>query len=357
MKTRIANLRSRFAAVGVDGMLITRPENRAYLSGFSGSSGWLVVTVEKAYLLTDFRYTEQAGQEAPECTVVQHGRRIADTLREILRDEGSRRIGFEKDFVTYEQYETLRDKLPFAETVPLAGTVEELRMVKDTAELEMIAAAVGIADQAHAAILKYLRPGLTEKAVAVELEHRMKLLGSERNSFAPIVATGPRSSLPHGQPTERFLGRGEAVKMDFGAVYGGYCSDLTRTVYLGEVSARQKEIYAIVLAAQLAAIAAVKPGVRGCDVDAVARKIISDAGYGENFGHGLGHSVGRYIHENPRLAPGSEAVLAPGNVVTIEPGIYIPGWGGVRIEDMVVITETGCRVLTEAPKELTVIHY
>jgi len=357
MNTRLVNLRARFVAAGIDSLLSLRPENRSYLSGFSGSAGWLAVTPDRAYLLTDSRYVEQAGQEAPDCTVVQHGRQIIDTLREVLHDAGVKRLGFEKDCVTYQQYEALREKLDGIELVPCAGLVEKLRQVKDGIELGLIEAAVRIADQAYAAVKTIIRPGRTEKEIAVELEYRMKQLGSERNSFDPIVASGPRSSLPHGQPTERVVSRGEAVKMDFGAMFGGYCSDLTRTVYLGEASARQKEVYAIVLEAQLTAIAAIKPGVRGGDVDTAARQLIAAHGYGEYFGHGLGHSVGRYIHEEPRLTAGSEDILVPGNVVTVEPGIYLPGWGGVRTEDMVVVTDTGCRILTTAPKELTVLRF
>ncbi len=355
MANRTEQLRALFAGAEIDCLVVMRPENRVYLSGFTGSSGWLAITAEAAYLLTDFRYTEQAGAEAPDFTIVRHGRLIADTLREILARAKVTRVGFEADYTTFQTATGLREKLDFAELIPTTGLVERLRLIKDAAEVRRLRQAVRIGDAAFAHILGVLRPGLTETEVALELEFFMRRQGASGNSFDPIVASGPRASLPHAQPTGRVLGAGEGVKMDFGCVYEGYCSDLTRTVFLGSVSDKQKEIYDIVLQAQLAALAAIKPGVTGAEVDAVARNLIAESGYGDNFGHGLGHGVGLYIHEDPRLSPGYEGRLEPGMVVTVEPGIYLPGWGGVRIEDMVLVNENGCENLTEAPKALTIV--
>lgn len=355
MASRVERLRELFAPEGVEGLMVSKPENRAYLSGFTGSAGILLITERDAFLVTDFRYEEQAAAQAPDFKVVKHGAQMMESLKELLDSAGVRRIGFERDFVTFGTYEQYRDKLAPVELVPVDGVTEKLRLKKDASEIETIRKAVAIGDEAFNHILKFIEPGQREEDIALELEFAMRKAGAQGRSFDIIVASGPRSSLPHGVASDRVVQDGEFIEMDFGCVYRGYCSDMTRTVVLGEPDEKQREIYEIVLEAQLAALDAARPGITGTELDAVARKIIADRGYGENFGHGLGHGVGRVIHEGPRVSLQGDQILEPGMVVTIEPGIYIPGWGGVRIEDMVVITETGREVLTGSPKELIVL--
>lgn len=338
----------------VDGMLVWQPHNRRWLTGFTGSSGVAVVARDKEpVFVTDFRYTQQAGEQCRGFKVVQHGREFAGELAGVVKDLGIKRLGFEKDYLTVGQHQKVEQGLDgVAQLVPLDDLVLELRSIKTEAEIELLSQAICLADKSFAHILGFLRPGLSERQVALELERHMQDLGARGASFEIIVASGPRSALPHGVASDRVLQTGEFVKMDFGCVYNGYCSDITRTVVLGKASDKQKEIYNLVLKAQLAAINGIKSGITGQQGDSFAREIIADAGYGDNFGHGLGHGIGLAVHEMPRLAPGIDKVLAPNNVVTVEPGIYIPDWGGVRIEDMVVVTGDGCRVLTGSSKEL-----
>jgi Xaa-Pro aminopeptidase len=350
---KLAKLREHMGESGLDGILILQPENRRYLSGFTGSSGALLVTMDKALLFTDFRYIEQATKQAPQFEIVKHAPVVWDTLRDFVA--GLAKLAFEQNFVTFETYQILKQKLAGPDLVPVSGIVENLRSIKTTEELLELERAVDVSDSAFSHIVKYVEPGMTERQIALELEFFMRKNGASGPSFDFIVASGPRSSLPHGIATDRIIAQGEFVKLDFGCVVNGYCSDITRTLILGEPNAKQQEIYEIVLEAQLKAEAAIRPGVTGKEIDAIARQIISDHGYGDNFGHGLGHAVGLAIHEEPRLSPTGERVLQPGMVVTVEPGIYLPDWGGVRIEDMVVVTETGCRILTKAPKELIVL--
>lgn len=336
-------------------MIVMKPENRRYLSGFSGSAGILFITASDAYLLTDFRYVEQAEQEAQGYTIIKHGDKIIDSLKEVVKVSHCQAIGFEKDFVTYANYELLNDNLSKCKLVPTDNVTERLRAVKDQDEINRIAAAVSIADSAFDHMCSVLVPGMTEKAAAVELEYFMRQKGSQKNSFPPIIASGPRASLPHAQPTERKIQVGDMVKMDFGGTYDGYCSDLTRTVFMGKTTQQQEEIYQIVLKAQILAIESVIAGMRGAAVDSVARDFITENGYGEYFGHGLGHGVGLFIHEAPRLSQTSSDILQQGNVVTVEPGIYIPDWGGVRIEDMLVVQPDGYQNLTHANKEMVIL--
>jgi Xaa-Pro aminopeptidase len=346
---KLSKVRQQLQTKGLDAILILQPANRRYLSGFTGSSGALLVTQRDALLFTDFRYIEQATAQAPSFKVIKHAQVMWDTVSEHIKGLA---LGFEMSFVTVEQHQIFLDKFQGANLIPVTGLVEELRSVKEESELVEIEAAVNLADQAFAHILKYLEPGMMEKQVALELEFFMRKNGASGPSFDFIVASGPRSSLPHGLATDRVIGKGEFVKMDFGCIVNGYCSDITRTVVIGKPDEKQQEIYEIVLDAQLKAEAAIRPGVTGKEIDQIARDIITVRGYGENFGHGLGHAVGLAIHEEPRLSPTGQTTLKPGMVVTVEPGIYLPDWGGVRIEDMVVVTETGCKILTRAPKEL-----
>ncbi|HEY8395002.1 MAG TPA: Xaa-Pro peptidase family protein [Thermaerobacter sp.] len=352
-RRRLETLRRRMAEEKVDGIWVGSPANRRYLSGFTGSSGWLLITADRAELWTDFRYLEQAAAQAPAFEVVRHEPDVYQHLGRRAGELGLTRLGFERDHLTYGQWERLRAGLPdTVELVPVAGWVEELRRVKDPGEIAAIRQAARIADEALLEVLAGLRPGMTEREVALQLEFAMRRRGAEGVAFDFIVASGPRSSLPHGLASERVIEEGDLVTIDYGAVYAGYASDCTRTVVIGRAGQRQREIYDIVLEAQRRAMAAVRPGATGADVDRAAREVIEAAGYGEHFGHATGHGVGLEVHEGPRLAAtAGDQVLAPGMVVTVEPGIYLPGWGGVRIEDLVVVTEDGGEVLTRVTKE------
>lgn len=352
--SRLDRLRALLTEHRLDGILIHNAENRTYLTGFTGSAGVALVTGRELLLLVDFRYVEQAGAEAPGWEVLKVPRQATDAVVELARGRELRRIGFESDGLTYKQYDELATALRPAELVPVPG-VDRLRWIKDADELAQIRKAVAIADAGFAHIQAYLRPGIQEREVALELEFYMRRQGADKEAFETIVASGVRSSLPHGRASEKTLGGGEFVTLDFGAVVRGYHSDCTRTVVLGDASPRQREIYDLVLAAQRAALSAIRPGASARDVDALARQVIVEAGHGDHFGHGLGHGVGLAIHEGPTLSPREDTTLEAGMVVTVEPGVYLPGWGGVRIEDLVVITPGGCDDLTTAPKHMMML--
>lgn len=349
--SRLDRVRAILTEKTLDAILIQKAENRAWATGFFGSAGIAIVTRDKAILLVDFRYVEQAAAEAPGWEVVKSERQFIETLAEVIGRLESTRVGFESDAVTYKQYQEYATRLPPAELVPV-DELDRLRWVKDEDELARIRAAVEIADAAFEHIRPFLRPGAVERDVAIEMEFFMRRRGADREAFETIVASGPRSSLPHGRASDRVLARGDFVTLDFGAVYRHYVSDCTRTIVVGEPSSRQREIYEIVLGAQQTALAGLRPGMSGREADALARAVIAEAGFADAFGHSLGHGVGLMVHEGPTLSPREEAVLAPGMVVTVEPGIYLAGWGGVRIEDLVVVTSGGCEILTRAPKAL-----
>jgi Xaa-Pro aminopeptidase len=351
-KNRLAVLRKKLLSLGVDGLLITRPENRRYVTGFTGSAGVAVVSQEHAYFITDFRYVEQATNQAPEFRVIEHGLKIEDTLRDAVREAGIGKLGFEKDVITYKQHEKFASALSGVELVPIEGVVEEIRAVKDEHEIHAISQAEALGDAAFSHILGVIKPGMTEIEVALEIEWFMRKNGAEGIGFDVIVASGERGAMPHGVASSKRLAKGELVVMDFGAVHQGYRGDMTRTISLGKASPKQREIYDTVLRAQEAALEGILPGKTGQEIDGFARKIIEDSGYGENFGHGLGHGVGLAIHEEPRLSVSATAELVPGMVVTVEPGIYVPGFAGVRIEDLVVVEEDGIRNLTGSAKKL-----
>ena len=355
MEKRVRKLRRFMSEHGLGGMLITKPENRRYFSGFSGSAGMLLISDHTSKLLTDFRYIEQATVEAEQYDIIRYAASAYDIVAEITNKLDLTTIGFESDFVTYDMYTRLSDSLPSLHLVPVQ--IDTLRMVKDVDEVASITKAVEIADQAFSHILSYIKPGISEQAVALELEYHMGKLGSQKPAFETIVASGKRGALPHGRASQKIIELGDFVTMDFGAVYQGYHSDITRTICIGTATAKQREIYEIVLAAQLAGVQAMCPGKTGQDIDAVSRKIIMNAGFGEYFGHGLGHSLGLAIHEEPRLSPANtQTVLLENMVVTVEPGIYLPEWGGVRIEDTVLVSANGCTILTTSSKHLIEIE-
>ncbi|MHA7962779.1 M24 family metallopeptidase [Paenibacillus sp. CAU 1782] len=349
---RVEKLRSAMNEAGFEALLIGSQYNRQYISGFSGSSGFVLITASKSMLLTDFRYTVQAASQAAGFEIVEHGTSPLKNVLDILKAEGVSSLAFEQDHVTYAEYLSWSNVLQGVKLAPCAGLVENLRMFKDEAELSVMQEAADLADRTFKHICGIIAPGIRESDVALEMEVFMRSNGATSSSFDTIVASGERSALPHGVASDRTIGNNEFVKLDFGALYNSYCSDITRTVVVGKPSDRHLEIYNIVLEAQLHALENIKPGMTGMEADALARDIITRYGYGDNFGHSTGHGLGMEVHEAPRLSRLSDTILTPGMVVTVEPGIYLPGFGGVRIEDDIVITETGIKILTSSPKEL-----
>ncbi len=332
-----------------DAYLITSPENLFYFSGFTGGEGALFLDGNTRLLFTDSRYTAQAKNEAVGFTVLDTAKH---PLSKHLSEMGSIAIGFEDEFFTVFAYMNLKKNVSAASFIPASKEFRRIRSIKDAQEISNIQQAASIADEAFSYILTRIECGRTEKEIALELEFFMRRHGAEGLSFETIAASGVRSALPHGVATEKVLEKGDFFTLDFGCKYKGYASDMTRTVVIGSASKRQKEIYKTVLSAQTAALSALSPNALCKEVDAIARNIIKDAGYGAYFGHGLGHSVGLKVHEQPALSPRSEQVLLPNVTMTVEPGIYIENFGGVRIEDLVVITEDGYENLTASPKEL-----
>lgn len=351
MKARLAKLRCFLEDQGLEAVVINKLENVTYFSGFSGTDGILLITKSRAKLVTDFRYIEQATQEASLFEIIEHHQSILNKVSEEIKLEPISKIGFEGDSFTYNEFSILAQQL---NTFKLKAVgLDQLRVVKDDVEIEKIKKAVAISDAAFDYILTIIKPGISELVVATELETCMRRLGSSKPAFDTIVASGIRGSLPHGLATDKVIIEGELVTMDFGAVYNGYHSDITRTICVGKASDKQREIYSTVLEAQLIGVQTVKAGKSGKEIDATARQVIMDAGYGNFFGHGLGHGVGLAIHELPRLSPSSTCdKLEENMIVTVEPGIYLPDFGGVRIEDTVVVTNTGCNILTSSSKQL-----
>ncbi len=357
METRITALRRRLAERGADAFFSLDPAANAYLTGFRGTTSAVLVTAGSAVLLCDFRYTEQAQRQASGCEVVEITGTMEGRVGEWLVKLGSRSAVFEPERVTFSQHGAVHAAAPGIALAAAPGLVEELRQIKDAGEIAKIRTACQIAESALADVVDGLRAGVTERETAALLEHEFKRRGAQRASFDTIALFGPRSSLPHGEPTDKPLEQGDIVLIDCGCVVDGYCSDLTRTFFYGRIpGAWAEEIYLCVQQAQQAALAALRAGVTASGVDAAARGLIARAGYGARFGHGTGHSVGIEVHENPRLNALSKAVLAAGMAVTVEPGIYLPGQGGVRIEDLAVVTGDGCDVLTAGiSKDLQVI--
>ncbi|KWX85925.1 Xaa-Pro dipeptidase [Paenibacillus riograndensis] len=351
---RVSKLRKVLQEQGLDAILITSGINRRYLSGFTGSSGYVLVTGDDSYLLTDFRYMTQAAEQVTGLKVVQHGPKFIETVRELLQGANVR-IGFEQDDVTFSAYSTYAAALQPAVLVPVSKAVENLRAFKDEGELAVMQRAADLADATFSHILNVIKPGMTERDVDLEMEFYMRTHGATSSSFDTSVASGERSAMPHGVASSKVIQNHEFVTFDFGALLDGYCSDVTRTIALGSPDPKLKEIYDIVLEAQLHTLANIKPGMTGRECDALARDIITRYGYGEHFGHSTGHGLGMEVHENPRLSKLADEIMEPGMVVTVEPGIYLPGLGGVRIEDDIVITESGMKLLTHSSKDYLVL--
>ena len=348
---RIETLRKVMAERGLDAVLLQGDVNRNYMSGFKGDESYSIITMDKAIFITDSRFTEQATQEVKDYEVREYQRPFEAFLDKIVKEFNIKKLGFEENVLTYELYNSYKEAVS-CELIPLNGVLETLREIKCEKEIEIMRKAQNIADKGFEHILKFIKPGMTEREIGLELEFYMRKLGATGLSFPSIVASGVRSSLPHGMATEKVVENGDFLTLDFGVVYDGYCSDMTRTIVIGEPNEKMKEIYNVVLKAQEAALKAVKPGISCYDLDKIARDIITEAGYGEYFGHGLGHGVGRVVHELPMVNFRSKEVLKPGMVITDEPGIYIPNFGGVRIEDIILVTEDGYEVFSKSPKEL-----
>ncbi len=351
---RLQKLRQLLAEKEIEAILISQPQNRYYLSGFDGSSGLLLITPEKAVLATDFRYIEQASQQAPDYEIFKTTGDIVDWFLKLVAGLRLRRLGFEAEHATFARYRQLSDILdeeePQLRLVPEDGLVESLRAIKEPEEVELITRAVEISDNAFDYIEGIIHTGMSEQEVAWELEKFVRENGSEPLPFNIIVASGPNSALPHAKTSSRTINAGEPVVIDMGARLGGYGSDLSRTICLGSPDKTFKKIYNTVLKAQLAAITKIEEGMTGEQADSFAREIIEQEGYDEAFGHALGHGVGLAPHESPRLGPNSTDTLTSGMVFTIEPGIYLPGWGGVRIEDTAIIESGKIKVISKARK-------
>lgn len=353
-ETRRNKLRRAVARAGADAILVTDFRNVTYLTGFTGDDSYLMLRREGETLLSDGRYSTQLEDECSELDVEIRGPsvKMLDATARLVRRGGIGKLALEADSMTVAFRDQLAAKLPKVELVNTSGLVGALRLRKDRDEVRRIRGAIECAERAFAVVRDALSPEKTEKEVADELDYAMRRCGAQGASFPPIVAAGPRSALPHAPATDRRIGESSFVLIDWGARDDLYVSDLTRVLIRGKLSAKLRRVYEVVLRAQMRAIEAIRPGVVAKDVDAVARGIIADAGFGRRFGHGLGHGIGLDVHEGPRLASTSDTVLQPGMVVTVEPGVYLPGWGGVRIEDDVLITRNGCRVLTNAAKQL-----
>jgi Xaa-Pro aminopeptidase len=350
MPDRVAQVRGRLGELEIDALLVTQAENRRYLSGFTGSAGVLLISPDGSVLATDSRYWEQAGRQAPTFELVQIKTRLEDHLADILAKAGHpKRVGFESAFVSVDQFSTWSKMNGGMVWVATKNAVEPIRAVKDESELDAIRKAA--ADAGFDFLCGVLKPGMTEREAAWELEAFLRKHGAEALAFDAIVASGPHSAMAHHHPGDRTIQAGEPILIDFGAKVDGYCADLTRTVSLGRADDKYDEVYEIVRRAQQAALDGIRAGMPGVQADALAREAIVAAGYGDFFGHGLGHGVGLAVHEAPRAGRvDAEAPLPVGATLTVEPGVYLPRWGGVRIEDLVVVRENGVEALSRAHK-------
>lgn len=348
-------MRSVLAREDVPALLVTHLPNIRWLTGFTGSAGVLLLTPARAVLVTDFRYSSQAPQEASAAAEVVIDRsNLWDRMRRVIAADGTASVGYESHSVTVRDAGRIAALVP-GRAIPRSGVIERLRERKDDAEVDAIRDAATLAHAALARVLPTIKAGEREIDVAARLEHALRTLGSEWHPFQTIVAAGDRSALPHARTSDRVIARGELLLIDFGAQIDGYCSDITRMAVMGPPDGRQAEIHGAVQAAQLHARSGLRPGMSGRDADALARDVLTAAGHGDAFGHSLGHGLGLEVHEAPRLAPTSDAPLMTGAVVTVEPGIYLPGWGGVRLEDDVWLAPDGPVLLTDGNTDLLVL--
>jgi len=351
---RVENVQEQLAEHGLDALLVTNMYNVRYLANFTGTTGLVVITKDNAYFVTDFRYTEQAADQAKGFDIVKNEGPIYDEVATIVENNGIKKLGFEEEDITFATYETINDLIN-ADLKPVSDMVETLREVKSDAEIDIIQQAVDIAEKGYDYILGFVKPGMTEIEVANELDFYMRKHGAAGVSFDTIVASGLRSAMPHGVASNKEIEEGDMITIDFGCYYKGYVSDMTRTFAVGDPSDELKKIYNIVFEANKRVTEAAKAGMTGVEVDAIARDYITEQGYGEAFGHTTGHGIGLEIHEGPALSYRNEKELVENNVITNEPGIYIPGLGGVRIEDDLVVKEDGNINLNSSAKELVIL--
>lgn len=351
---RVKNVQDKLSKYNIDALLVTNMFNVRYLANFTGTTGLVVITKDEAYFVTDFRYTEQAAEEAKGFTIVKNEGPIFEEVAKIVQEDKIENLGFEQENITYAVYNQINDIIP-CELVPVTGVVEKLREVKTEDEINIIKEAINITEKAYDYILGFVKPGKTEIEVANELDFYMRNEGATSVSFDTIVASGVRSAMPHGVASDKVIEEGDMVTIDFGCYYKGYVSDMTRTFAVGDPGEQMKEIYEIVYQANKKVNEVAKAGMTGAELDAIARDYITEKGYGPQFGHTLGHGIGLEVHEGPSLSFRNEDKLVVNNIVTNEPGIYVPGLGGVRIEDDLVIKEDGAEILMTTPKELIIL--
>ncbi|HZK47449.1 MAG TPA: Xaa-Pro peptidase family protein [Atopostipes sp.] len=351
---RVKNVQDKLSKYNIDALLVTNMFNVRYLANFTGTTGLVVITKDESYFVTDFRYTEQAAEEAKGFTIVKNEGPIFEEVAKIVQEDKIENLGFEQENITYAVYNQINDIIP-CELVPVTGLVEKLREVKTEDEINIIKEAINITEKAYDYILGFVKPGKTEIEVANELDFYMRNEGATSVSFDTIVASGVRSAMPHGVASDKVIEEGDMVTIDFGCYYKGYVSDMTRTFAVGDPGEQMKEIYEIVYQANKKVNEVAKAGMTGAELDAIARDYIAEKGYGPQFGHTLGHGIGLEVHEGPSLSFRNEDKLVVNNIVTNEPGIYVPGLGGVRIEDDLVIKEDGAEILMTTPKELIIL--
>ncbi len=352
MNTRLSFVKAEMDAKNLDGLLISDKTNRIYISGFTGSSATIFLSKNQETIITDFRYLEQTKSQAADFKVIDHQNHPISTLASVIKMDNIQTLGIEAEYMNVNQYLDLKEALPDVQIIPVYNLVEKLRAIKDPVEIERMKIAAQITDQAFDYFLNIIQPGMTELEVAAKLDNRMRELGASDRAFETIVASGWRTSLPHGHASAKIINQNELITVDFGAVYQYYYSDMTRTISLGKVPSQLKEIYEIVKQSQEAGISEITSTKTCKEIDSVCRQMIEDAGYGKYFGHGTGHGIGLSCHEFPYLNQTTDLKLSPGMVVTIEPGIYIPNLGGIRIEDDVLVcSEKPGEVLTKSTKE------
>jgi len=354
---RITQIKDEFKSLKIDSLLITSLSNIRYITGFSGSSATVLLTKDANYFISDFRYKIQSKEEVnKDFKIIIYSQDSLNFLNSLVKKHKIKKVGFESHILNVNEYESLKKGFPQVKFVPVSGLIESIVIRKTETEISTLKRAVGITDKTFTKLLKKIKPGVTEKALSAEITYIQKKLGAEKDAFDPIVASGERGAFPHAKPTERKIQNGDLVTFDFGCVVDGMHSDMTRTIAVGNISSEKKRIYDIVKEAQQRAIDNVKAGVVAKKLDSYARGFIKEKGYGENFGHGLGHGLGYDVHEGPRINEKNKNYkLEVNNAITIEPGIYIEGLGGVRIEDDVIVKENGCEVLNKSTKELLVL--
>lgn len=351
---RVEKVRNAMKDLEIDGLIVYSPYNLRYLANFTGTTGFSLITLNEAYFVTDARYTQQAQKQAQGFTVIEHKTGWLGVFRELIEKHRLKHVGFEADHLSVSMLEVFEDEFD-TDLVPTQGLVEKIREIKDEVEIQTIRKACSISDAAFLHILNVLKAGMSEIEVANELDFFMRKQGASGVSFDTIIASGVRSSMPHGVASEKLIETGDLVTLDFGCYYQGYVSDMTRTIAVGEPIDQLKEIHDVVLQAQLLVSAAAGPGKTGVELDKIARDYIASKGYGEYFTHSTGHGIGLEIHEAPNVSRLATQAFVPGNVITNEPGIYIPGVGGVRIEDDIIITPTGGEVIQQVPRELIIL--